>query len=32
MARLQELAACCGYVTLEAVEKVLKKHMKGKEI
>jgi hypothetical protein len=32
MARLQELAACCRYMTLEAVEKALKKHMKGKQI
>jgi hypothetical protein len=32
MARLQELAACCGYMTFETVEKALKKHMKGKEI
>jgi hypothetical protein len=32
MDRLQDLAACCGYMTLEAVEKALKKHTKGKQI
>jgi hypothetical protein len=32
MARLQELAACCGYMTLDAVEKALKKHLKGKQV
>jgi hypothetical protein len=32
MARLQELAACCGYMTLDSVEKALKKHLKGKQI
>jgi hypothetical protein len=31
MDRLHELAACCGYMTIEAVEEALKKHRKGKE-
>jgi hypothetical protein len=30
--RLQDLAACCGFMTLEAIEKALKKHNKGKQI
>jgi IMP dehydrogenase/GMP reductase len=31
MDRLQELAACCGYMTIEVVEEALNKHRKGKE-